>query len=328
MMIVTIIGLGGVGQQLLHCLLSSQQLSTCISGINIICRTSTSMAKAIYDDILSKIYTSYIFGEQQAQNIPLVNFTLDYDCIRKTDFLICCYGMPSTFPLTNRNNLAKDHLNLTNEIINKIKPFIKENLIIINSVNPVDIISWHISEVSGIPKERVFGISGAHNTARLMMAIEEVLGCKYSKIDKNSLFVIGEHGEYFIPVINQIKVDDKLLIDIASSTLINKIIDIAKNKGLQIFNSKKSPPCFGPASAIYELITILIKGKSSTYCSSVWIKKYNCFLSWPFKIIDGSVKLLEVDLTENDSKNLVDCASHLIKFKEKLSNGKNSKRYV
>ncbi|ARB91019.1 hypothetical protein A6J40_01925 [Legionella longbeachae] len=323
-MIITIIGLGGVGQQLLHSLLSSPQLSGSISEINVICHNSTLIAKAIYDDILSKIYTSHIFGEQQFQNIPLVNFTLNYDCISKTDLLVCCYGIPSTFPLKDRNSLAKDHLNLTNNIFNKIKPFVKEGLIIINSVNPVDIISWHISEVSDVLKERIFGISGAHNTARFMMAIEEVLGCKYSDINKNSLFVVGEHGKYFIPLINLIKIKDELLIDIASSASINKIIDIAKNKGLEIFNSKKSPPCFGPSSAIYELITVLLMGKSSTYCGSIWMQKYNCFLSWPFKIIDGYVTPLEIDLTEDDSKELMDCAFHLINFKEKLSNGKNS----
>lgn len=326
-MIITIIGLGGVGQQLLHCLLSSQQLSKCISEINIICHTSTLIAKATYDDILSKIYTSYIFGEQQSQNTPQVNLTLNYDCISQTDILVCCYGVPSTFPLKDRNILAKDHLKLTNKIFNQIKS-LKEGLIIINSVNPVDIISWHISEVSGVSKRRVFGISGTHNTARLMMAIEEVLGCKHSKIDKNSLFVVGEHGNYYIPLINLIKVEDRPLIDIASPALINKIVDIAKNKGLEIFNFQKSPPCFGPSSSIYELITILLIGKSSTYCGSIWMQQYNCFFSWPFKIIDGFVKPLEMDLTEDDSKKLIDCAFHLINFKEKLSNGKNSTRYI
>lgn len=327
-MIITIIGLGGVGQQLLHCLLSSQQLSECISEINVICGTSTLIAKAIYDDIISKIYTSHIFSDQKSNRIPLVNITLNYDCISKTDLLVCCYGVPSTFPLKDRNNLAKDHLDLTNKIFNQIKPLIKEDLLIINSVNPVDIISWHISEVSGVSKECVFGVSGAHNTARLMMAVEEVLECKYSQIDKNSLFVVGEHGQHFIPLINQIKIDNQLLIDIASSASINKIIDIAKNKGLEIFNSKKSPPCFGPSSAIYELIAVLLKGKSSAYCGSIWMQKYNCFLSWPFKIINGFVTPLEMNLTEDDSKKLIDCAFHLIQFKEKLSNGKNSKRYI
>lgn len=322
-MIITIIGLGGVGQQLLHLLLSSQQLSECINVINVICGTSTLIAKAIYDDILSKVYTSYIFGDQKSRSIPLVNITLNYDCISKTDLLICCYGVPSTFPLKDRNNLAKDHLDLTNKIFHQIKPLIKEDLLIINSVNPVDIISWHISEISGVSKERVFGISGAHNTARLMMAVEEVLRYKHSQIDKNSLFVVGEHGQYFIPLINQIKIDNQRLIDIASSTSINKIIDMAKNKGLDIFNSKKSPPSFGPSSAIYELIVVLLKGKSSTYCGSIWMQKYNCFLSWPFKIINGFATPLEMNLTEDDSKKLIDCAFHLIQFKEKLSNGTN-----
>lgn len=327
-MIITIIGLGGVGQQLLHCLLSSHQLSECISEINVICGTSTLIAKAIYDDILSKIYTAHIFSDKELHDVPLVNITLNYDCISKTDLLICCYGVPSTFPLSDRNNLAKDHLVLTNKIFNQINPLIKEGLQIINSVNPVDIISWHISEVSGVSKERVFGISGAHNTARLMMAIQEVLGCKYSQIDKSSLIVVGEHGQYFIPLLNQIKIDNQLLIDIATSESINKIIGIAKNKGLEIFNSKKSPPCFGPSSAIYELIAVLLRGKSSTYCGSIWMQKYNCFLSWPFKIINGFVIPLELNLTEDNSKKLIDCAFHLIQFKENLSNGKNSKRNI
>lgn len=322
-MIITIIGLGGVGQQLLHLLLSSQQLSGYISEINVICGTSTQAPKAIYEDILSRVYTSHIFGGQQSNNLPQVNITLNYDCISNTDLLICCYGVPSTFPLKDRNNLAKDHLDLTNKIFNQIKPLIKEDLLIINSVNPVDIISWHISEISGVSKNRVFGISGAHNTARLMMAVEEVLGYKHSQIDKNSLFVVGEHGQYFIPLINQIKIGNQRLIDIASPTSINKIIDIAKNKGLEIFNSKKSPPCFGPSSAIYELIAVLIKGKSSTYCGSIWMQKYNCFLSWPFKIINGFVTPLEMNLAQDDSKKLIDCAFHLIQLKEKLSNGTN-----
>lgn len=327
-MIITIIGLGGVGQQLLHLLLSSEQLSGYISEINVICGTSTLAAKAIYEDILSRVYTSHIFSEQESHNIPQVNITLNYDCISNTDILICCYGVPSTFPLKDRNSLAEDHLDLTNKIFNSIKSFIKEDLLIINSVNPVDIISWHISEISGVSKNRVFGVSGAHNTARLLMAVEEVLGYRHSQIDKNSLFVVGEHGQYFIPLINQIKIDNQRLIDIASSASINKIINIAKNKGLEIFNSKKSPPCFGPSSAIYELIAVLLKGKSNTYCGSIWMQKYNCFLSWPFKMVKGFITPLEINLTEDDSKKLIDCAFHLIQFKEKFSNAKNSKRYI
>ena len=64
--------------------------------------------------------------------------------------------------------------------------------------NPLDTMTWVARNVTGWPRERVFGMAGVLDTARLRTFIAMELGCSVKDVNA---FVLGGHGDEMVPVV-------------------------------------------------------------------------------------------------------------------------------
>ena len=99
-------------------------------------------------------------------------------------------------PGQTRLDLAQTNVNILKAITPEITKYAPDATYVIVS-NPVDVLTYVFTKISGIPKERVIGSGTILDTARLRSRLAE-----YYKVSQHNVhaYVLGEHGEsQFVP---------------------------------------------------------------------------------------------------------------------------------
>ena len=119
----------------------------------------------------------------------------DYEDAKDSDIVIITSGIARK-PGQTRIELAQTNVNILKSITPRITAVAPDARYIIVS-NPVDIMTYVFTRISGIPEERVIGSGTILDTARLRYGLSE----HYKIAQKNiHAYVFGEHGDTsFVP---------------------------------------------------------------------------------------------------------------------------------
>ncbi|MGL5129619.1 MAG: lactate/malate family dehydrogenase [Aeromonas popoffii] len=283
---IVFLGFGGIGQETLNALLSTAERRDSLNEVVILCR-NTEKYSAVCEDILDGLLAEHLFSRHSQANLPKIVVTDDYRHIDGADVILCCYGVPSTFPMHDRQALLDDHLQLSTEIFSRAKPFIAPDCHIINAVNPVDSISYYIDKILLGSRCRVIGIGAVHNTARLLKSICRISGLDMQRIDASSLKVCGEHGAGLVPLLSQVRTDEGPLSQVLSAVTLTQIATDTRNQGLDIFHKMRRPPKYGPTASILILFERIIQCDEAPCCGSIWLPELGVFMSWPLALRNG-----------------------------------------
>jgi malate/lactate dehydrogenase len=217
--------------------------------------------------------------------------------IPHADIIILAFGISIPGQSVLRSDVIFDHDRITKQIATRLRSCIKPNAIILNLVNPLDVITWRFQEMTGLDPRRVIGLSGMHDTARLLEAIVEVLGINPREIPPETLLVCGEHGPHMVPILSRCMVAGTPLVNLASANQLLEINEMTTNKGIDILKlSGGKPPVFGPSRSVVALCKTLINDQSMTAPCSVWSERFGCYLSLRATITRYGVT--EVDTVE------------------------------
>lgn len=173
---VVIIGDGAVGSTLAYTL----TISNFVKSVVII---DLNKAKAEGDAL------------DMSQGLPFVTPKTiragDYKDIKDAHVVVITAGVGQKEGET-RIDLLKRNLKVFDSIIENMKPFIHDDLIVLVVTNPVDILSYYVYKKLNIPSSRVIGSGTVLDTARLKTAISED-----THVDARNIhtFVLGEHGD-------------------------------------------------------------------------------------------------------------------------------------
>ncbi len=177
---VTVIGAGNVGSTIAYTL----SLGTIASQIVLIDINKDKAEGEVMD-----IVQGASFRE------PITVIAGDYEDARDSDIVIITSGMGRK-PGQSRIDLAQTNVNIIKDIASKIAPVAPNALYVIVS-NPVDVMTYVFTKVSGIPEQQIIGSGTILDTARLRYCLSD----SYKVAQKNiHAYVYGEHGDTsFIP---------------------------------------------------------------------------------------------------------------------------------
>ena len=121
---------------------------------------------------------------------PVKIFDGDYCDIANSDIVIVTVGSARK-PGQSRIDLAQGNVNIIKSVIPQAVKYAPDAKYVVVS-NPVDIITYTILKVSGLPENQVFGSGTLLDTARLRQMIAEDV-----KINPKNVhaFLLGEHGD-------------------------------------------------------------------------------------------------------------------------------------
>lgn len=177
---VTILGSGKVGATIAYTL-AVQQLVSEIVLIDV----DKSKAEGEAMDII-----------QGARFIaPLKIYSGEYKDTANSDIVIHTLGIPRQ-PGMSRLDLVNTNVGIFRTVLKEIVSFTSDAVHIVVS-NPVDILTYAVTKMTGLPKKRVIGSGTLLDTSRLRAILAELTGRSYVNIHA---YVLAEHGDTsFIP---------------------------------------------------------------------------------------------------------------------------------
>jgi L-lactate dehydrogenase len=127
---------------------------------------------------------------------PFKIYAGDYDDAANSDIVVFTLGKPRQ-PGMTRIDLVNTNVALFKEDV--VPPIVKNapDAVYVVVSNPVDILTYAVTKLSGLPSGRVVGSGTLLDTSRLRAILSERIGVCSANIDA---YVLGEHGDTsFIP---------------------------------------------------------------------------------------------------------------------------------
>lgn len=125
----------------------------------------------------------------------------DYNDIKDSDVIIMACGR-SRNPNETRLNMVNDNIEIARDVTNNIKKYYNKGLILVVS-NPVDIITFKMTQWFNLPKGKIFGTGCTIDSLRFVNVISDFIGKDYKP--KINAMVIGEHGDSQVPLWSKVK---------------------------------------------------------------------------------------------------------------------------
>lgn len=109
-----------------------------------------------------------------------------YELMNECDIVVVAAGMPRSAGMS-RLDLAEANVSIIRKVVGEMNERCRDAILIVVT-NPVDVLVYHATKLSGRPREKIFGIGSSHDTARLVKRVGE------------GVMVIGEHGDGMVPI--------------------------------------------------------------------------------------------------------------------------------
>ena len=242
-----------------------------------------------------------------------VKSTNDYKDIAGSDIVVVTAGFPRK-PGMSRDDLLKANADIVKAAAREIKKNAPSAIIIIVT-NPLDVMTYLLYKVTGFNHNRVLGMAGVLDSARMTDFIAAKLNAKRSDI--NSV-VLGSHGDLMVPIFSQTMLKGKPLAGLAPAEELNAISELTKNAGAEIVSLLGTGSAYyGPAASVVEMVKAILTDNKATHCVCAYMQgEYglrDVYIGVPCVLgKNGIERVVELKLTAEES-GLLNKASESIK---------------
>ena len=174
--------------------------------------------------------------------------------------------------------------------------------------NPLDAMCQAVYRLSKFPRERVIGMAGILDSARMRTFIAMETGVSVENIHA---FVLGGHGDTMVPLARYSTIAGIPLPEFPGMTKekIDAIATRTANGGAEITKMVGTSAWYAPGSAAAEMVEIILKDKKKIVPCSVFLKgEYgvrDLFVGVPVKLgARGVEQIIEIKLTAEENAAL------------------------
>ena len=249
------------------------------------------------------------------ESAPILNFdshligTNSYEETAGSDVVIITSGL-SRKPGMTRDELLLANMNIITEVTRNVANY-SPNCIIIMVTNPVDAMTYLAIKTSQFPPNRVFGLSGALDAARLRSFIAAELNVSVADV---SACVLGEHGKNMVVVPRLCTVNGVPITKILPPENIDKLVERTVKGGAEIIDLLKTGSAFyAPSAAVAQMAEAVILDKKQVLpCAASLQGEYGIketVISVPVKLGKAGIEtIIELELTEEEKAQLASSA--------------------
>jgi malate dehydrogenase len=177
--------------------------------------------------------------------------------------------------------------------------------------NPLDAMCHVAKNVSGWPKERVFGMAGILDTARFSTFISWETG---SSVKDVRAMVLGGHGDQMVPVVSATTVGGVPLRKLVSEERIQAMVERTAKGGGELVNLLGTSAWYAPGAAAAQMVdSIVLDEKRVLPCTAYLEGEYGIdglYMGVPVKLgAAGIEQVVELDLSADEKAALEKSAS-------------------
>jgi malate dehydrogenase len=176
--------------------------------------------------------------------------------------------------------------------------------------NPLDAMCHVAKNVSGFPKERVFGQAGILDTARF----RTFLGWETkSSVKDVQALVLGGHGDQMVSVVSATTVGGVPLTKLISRDRVDEIVERTAKGGGEVVNLLGTSAWYAPGAATAQMVhAVMLDEKRVLPCTAYLEGEYGIdglYMGVPVKIgADGIEEIVELELAEEEQAALQESA--------------------
>ncbi len=223
--------------------------------------------------------------------------------VKDCDVVVITAGSPRK-PGMSRDDLLMINAQITKEVVSDIKKY-SPNAILVMVSNPLDAMTYVALKESGFPRNRVMGMAGILDSARMASFIHEKLGYGAGQIRAS---VMGGHGDDMVPLPRYSTVAGVPLSDLMSEEEIEEVVERTRNGGAEIVKYLQSGSAYyAPAKAVAVMVEAIIKDTKQIHPCAVLLDGeygYSDVVSGvPVKIgASGIEQVIEITLNTCEKK--------------------------
>ncbi len=241
-----------------------------------------------------------------------------YDGTESSDVVVITAGLPRK-PGMSRDDLLWKNEEIVSQVTKEVATRSPKAVLVIVS-NPLDAMCEVARRVSKFPRERVIGMAGILDSARMRSFIAMELGVS---VENTHAFVLGGHGDTMVPLPRYSTVAGIPITELIPKDRIDAIVDRTRNGGAEIVNLLKTSAWYAPGSAAVEMVEAILKDKRKILpCAAYLQGEYGykgLFVGVPVKLgRNGMEKIIEIKLTPDEKAALDKSAAAVKELVDKL----------
>jgi malate dehydrogenase len=236
---------------------------------------------------------------------PNIVGTNDYADAAGSDVVVITAGFPRQ-PGMSRMDLLGKNAGIMKDVIGRIAPASPDAIVIVVT-NPLDEMTFLAAEASGFPKERVMGMAGVLDSARLRYFIAEALGVSPLVVEAMTL---GSHGDAMIALPRHATVDGKPLPELVDEPTLDRLFQRTRDGGAEIVALlKKGSAYYAPSASITQMVAAIANDTHEILPVCAWATgQYginDVYVGVPAKLGRGGVEeIVELDLNDDERSAL------------------------
>ena len=224
-------------------------------------------------------------------------------------------------PGMSRSDLLDKNAAILRTIVENVVKHAPEAMIIVVT-NPLDVMTYLAYHVSGFGKERVFGMAGVLDSARLRSFVAMELGVS---VRETQALVMGGHGDSMLPLPRYTTVAGVPITQLMDDATISKLVERTRKAGGEIVGLLKSGSAYySPGASLVEMVEAVAKNKKRLLpCAAIVDGEYGLSevcVGVPVLLgRRGIEKVIEVSLESSELEALKESAEAVKKDIERLS---------
>ncbi len=288
---VTVVGAGNVGAT------TAQRIA------------EAELADVVMVDVLADLATGKALDMMEAAPVLGFNSKIegggDYAPTAGSDVCVITSGLARK-PGMSRDDLLAKNTDIIREVTTQLVKYSPDTIIIMVT-NPLDAMCEVARRVSGFPRERIFGMAGVLDAARMRWFIADALKISVQDIDA---FVLGGHGDTMVPLPRYATVNGIPLPQLLAADKIEAINARTRSGGAEIVNYyKQGSAYYAPSAAVLDMVAAILLDKKKILPCAVFLNgEYglkDLFVGVPALLgRKGMEKVIELDLSADEKAQL------------------------
>ena len=225
-----------------------------------------------------------------------------------SDVVVITAGVPRK-PGMSRDDLVTTNEKIVGSVTQQAVAQSPDAILIVVS-NPLDAMCHVAKNVSGFPKQRVFGQAGILDTARFRTFIAWETGASGKDVQA---LVLGGHGDQMVSVVSATTVGGVPLAKLVGRDRIDKLVQRTAKGGGEVVELLGTSAWYAPGAATAQMVhAVMLDEKRMLPCTAYLEGEYGIeglYIGVPVKLGAGGIeKVVELELTEEEQTMLNESA--------------------
>jgi len=179
--------------------------------------------------------------------------TSNWDDLAGVDVVIVTAGIPRK-PGMSRDDLLSVNLKIIRSVAENLRTRCPNAFVIVVS-NPLDAMVYAMKEVTGFPPERVVGMAGVLDSARLQLFLAQAAGVAVKDV---RAMVLGGHGDTMVPVASYCTINGIPAGQLISADKLAAIFERTRNGGAEVVKLMGTSAYYAPAASAIQMASAFL----------------------------------------------------------------------